>query len=418
MNLKVVLTLSLAANIALGFVAWRKNSEAPAPVSSESLSPPTESKAESSTKVTPMTIAAPPAAATSTNTPSKRFDWQSVESADYKEYIANLRAIGCPEETIRDIITADVNKMFDDKKRQARGPSKKYEFWKTGSPMMGMPSAEELKLSRQIDEERNATLKNLGIQPDLRSQVSSMMNPLESMFDFVSEDKRAELLKAMTSMQESFASGGQPDAQDFLKAQQDMEKKVKALLTPEEALQYDLRMSMTANMMRQQLNGFEPSEAEFLKVFDLRKKFDDEFSPLGIMNEKEDGRKKRTEAQQALNDQLKTTLGESRYIDYERAQDPYFQQMFKAAQRGEVGGAQAIQAWEMKKMAEEKANELRRRGYSNQAERDAALRAIRAETESSLRQTLGEKGWENYNRPMNTIWLDQIARTAPTAVKP
>src|SRR6516162_1933421 len=36
------------------------------------------------------------------------FSWRDVESPDYPVYIANLRAIGCPEQTIRDLIIADV----------------------------------------------------------------------------------------------------------------------------------------------------------------------------------------------------------------------------------------------------------------------------------------------------------------------
>jgi hypothetical protein len=44
--------------------------------------------------------------------PPPGFSWRSIESADYKEYIANLRAIECPEQTIRDIIIADVNKLY------------------------------------------------------------------------------------------------------------------------------------------------------------------------------------------------------------------------------------------------------------------------------------------------------------------
>src|SRR4026208_334683 len=39
-------------------------------------------------------------------------DWNMVESDDYKKYIANLRSIGCPRDTVRDIIIADVNKLF------------------------------------------------------------------------------------------------------------------------------------------------------------------------------------------------------------------------------------------------------------------------------------------------------------------
>lgn len=47
----------------------------------------------------------------------ERLDWRSVESEDYRHYIANLRAIGCPEETIADIIRADVNKLFQSRRK-------------------------------------------------------------------------------------------------------------------------------------------------------------------------------------------------------------------------------------------------------------------------------------------------------------
>lgn len=40
------------------------------------------------------------------------FRWSQLESSDYRKYIANLRGIGCPEQTIRDIITADVDEAF------------------------------------------------------------------------------------------------------------------------------------------------------------------------------------------------------------------------------------------------------------------------------------------------------------------
>src|SRR5687767_2387679 len=52
---------------------------------------------------------AQPAAAESV---AVRFHWRMIEAADYQKYIANLRAIRCPEATIQDIILADVNELF------------------------------------------------------------------------------------------------------------------------------------------------------------------------------------------------------------------------------------------------------------------------------------------------------------------
>src|SRR5262249_46403294 len=43
---------------------------------------------------------------------SSNFSWRVLESADYKQYIANLRAVGCPEQTVQDIIIAAVTKQY------------------------------------------------------------------------------------------------------------------------------------------------------------------------------------------------------------------------------------------------------------------------------------------------------------------
>src|SRR6266481_4686092 len=40
-----------------------------------------------------------------------RLSWSNIESTNYQTYIANLRGIGCPEETVRDIIITDISKL-------------------------------------------------------------------------------------------------------------------------------------------------------------------------------------------------------------------------------------------------------------------------------------------------------------------
>lgn len=55
-----------------------------------------------------------------TNPVSDQFTWAQVESQHYKDYIARLRAIECPEQTIRDIITRDVNKLYALKQKELR----------------------------------------------------------------------------------------------------------------------------------------------------------------------------------------------------------------------------------------------------------------------------------------------------------
>jgi hypothetical protein len=53
----------------------------------------------------------------------KAFNWSQLESSDYRDYIANLRGVGCPEQTIRDIITADVDNLYERRRGQLRQQS-------------------------------------------------------------------------------------------------------------------------------------------------------------------------------------------------------------------------------------------------------------------------------------------------------
>src|SRR6266536_3647090 len=41
------------------------------------------------------------------------FDWAQVETTDYKQYVSRLRAIGFPEELVRSILIADVDKLYE-----------------------------------------------------------------------------------------------------------------------------------------------------------------------------------------------------------------------------------------------------------------------------------------------------------------
>jgi hypothetical protein len=84
--------------------------------------------------------------------PAKKFRWSQLESTDYRQYINNLRAIGCPRQTIRDIITADVHSLY-----AARGEQSGHE------PLQAQIRAAKLLALRA--EENSVLLALLGPQP-------------------------------------------------------------------------------------------------------------------------------------------------------------------------------------------------------------------------------------------------------------
>src|SRR5216117_3816516 len=114
----------------------------------------------------------------------KPFNWESVEATDYKQYIANLRSVGCPEETIRDIITADVNKLYESKRKELAGPKKKFEFWKPGSMMGAAFDPERAEKERALNKEKRALITELlGSAPDDKPDIlAGAATQLEAMF--------------------------------------------------------------------------------------------------------------------------------------------------------------------------------------------------------------------------------------------
>ena len=418
MSQKTLLIFSLVMNVAFGAMLLR----------SKPVEPPVE-LAPAQTKAAPFVPATPAAAKTRTvtqvvtNTVAQKFDWNAVESDDYKKYIANLRAIGCPEETIRDIITADVNKLYDAKRKALAGPKKKYEFWKPGM-MLGAPAdPERTEKERALNKEKRVLLTELlgsapEEKPDLLAGVASQ---LDAMFDFLPTEKRSKVMELMQDMQtkmQKAMENGAPDPEDMRKVMKDIETEIGRVLTPEELLDYNLRFSTTATMMRFQLSGFEPNEQEFLELYKKRKAYDDEFGEsFAAVNHKGEEKAKQDAAKKALEESVKAQLGDERYADYKRSEDFAYQAMFRAASREGLGKDAAVKAFNMKKAAEDQAGKIRSDKNLSSDQRTAALRGIRDETERSVKGVLGEKGFTSYERNNGAYWLKGIAPDAPTPTK-
>ncbi len=71
------------------------------------------------------------------------------------------------------------------------------------------------------------------------------------------------------------------------------------VLTPAEWKNYNFRLSNTANSIRHSLSNFEPSEAEFRAIYDLRSAFEENHAFVGSSSPNQ--MRVRMEAQKQLN---------------------------------------------------------------------------------------------------------------------
>src|SRR4051812_1708635 len=133
-------------------------------------------------------------------TTTNGFQWASVESPDYREYIANLRAIGCPEETIRDIVIADVNKLFAGRIAGLYPTAKDYKFWRVEDRAAREEDRAREQKRRQIEKEKRALIKELlGIDYDVEmARLSGKPDEDDLRHGFLSAEKQ-ELLKSIQS---------------------------------------------------------------------------------------------------------------------------------------------------------------------------------------------------------------------------
>jgi len=106
MNSKTFLLLSVALNVVCMAILL-----GPTRVPQPEQAPPQKLEATPAVTEVPFVSPAPlaPPVAPTLSAPAPRpFHWGQIESTDYAVYVANLRSIGCPEQTIRDIISADL----------------------------------------------------------------------------------------------------------------------------------------------------------------------------------------------------------------------------------------------------------------------------------------------------------------------
>lgn len=208
------------------------------------------------------------------------FDWRQVESPDYRTYIQNLRATGCPEQTVRDIVTADVVQAYAAKRLEvAAAAYRDFKYWSTDPSEAGRRD-ELQRQRRELGEEMGSALEQLlgdGIlPPDTSREWRAAV--LEQQLAFLPADKREAARKTLlrfadnntqiVSLVENHQPTSNPDELRRIVDTYDAEhEELSRILTPEEYEQLQMSVSWTAANVRKRLANFHPNEEEFRMIF-------------------------------------------------------------------------------------------------------------------------------------------------------
>ncbi len=359
---------------------------------------------------------------TVTVTHEKEFDWGSVESQDYREYIENLRAIGCPEETIRDIIIADINKLYASKIAALYPSPKDFKFWRVDDRKARTEEKGLARSRHELEQEKRELIQQLlGIDYDAElARASGRPDSDASRYGFLSPEKQEQaktLREKYRQMERELFKDGSawtPEKRaKFTALRAEGEKEMANALGPVDFEQYQLRNSNTAKNMREDLTGFQPDEDEFRKIFALRKSYDDQFSLSGKKGDV-GVREEQKAAQQALEAQLKATLGEQRFHDYQLSQDERYRSSFDFAQRYDLPSQTANTLYAVRLAAELEQQRIRSDASLSPGAREFALNSLADETRNALEPTLGKDAWAKY-QSKDGGWINRLSMSRDLA---
>lgn len=244
-----------------------------------------------------------------------------MESDDYRTFMTNLRAIGCPEQTLRDIITADVVGAYASKRNELMAARyRDFKYWEAPRE----PGPEFAQQRRAVDDETASALRQLLGEETLMPATANEWKAaeLEQQLSFLSSDKLESTRSLLMRNQETdelaktLSDGHRPtedaeELQRILRAYEEKRASLSRLLTPEEYAKVEFAVSWTADNLRQAMKNFHPSEQEFQNIFRVWRAHDEDLVRRYATGEPDPG-----------NDhvfaRIREYLGEQRFEQYRR----------------------------------------------------------------------------------------------------
>jgi hypothetical protein len=401
--MKLALAFSLGLNVALAMITWRNSKE-----QFRALQKPVTSPAVTQIRYEHTPISPPIELGAITN----RFQWRMIESRNYEEYVRNLRAVGCPEKTVRDIIVAEVRKTYS--ARSASVPLAT-SFWSCG-PERQAAERRRVQNQRDLDQESQTLLRHL-LGSDL---------PAES-------QEEAEDLVEQAILR--FLAGPLPDAvfekvHLVLKQMSDIEQRSNDILLPSEKQQlWNLRQQSLASLQRflssaqydeltrrfaasqlvdHEFRDFQVSGSELREIAGLYAGiYGLPLEAVAFSGNDEEGH---TVEQKALfENSLLGFLGETRFAEYKRETDSEFQNIKAFIEQQSLSPEVAIKIYESKTLFDEHSRHLKQAGILSASEIENELQQAQRSMRSAVQQLLGGKSFELYVRQQGG-WVTNSTR--------
>ncbi|MEI7729070.1 MAG: hypothetical protein WCO56_05845 [Verrucomicrobiota bacterium] len=335
--------------------------------------------------------------------------WKQIEADDYVQYIANLRSIGCPEETIRDIIIADVDHVYA-RKRAQLALLRQDQWWQSS-----LDTKAEERMNQQFEalhQEKSALLAKLlgpdweqGSDQDIVNKAlakpylsgavlaqlpANVVSAVREGFEKLQADYLAHL-------KERDKAGREEDPLAVAKMRREYRAQLEKLLTPEQLEEYLLRNSRISEQLRDQLHGLNVTPEEFRAIFRARD---------GVERQLLFGGYTSAEGMVRVADQMddqaavaiKQVIGLQRFQEFQQNQNPaYRDAKALTAETGadpKVAGAVV----ELRNSLAQEEAAIQKDQDLTPEQKTVAVMLAREQMEGALRQVLGDEAYAKYQK--------------------
>ena len=421
MRTSLIILLSLATNVVLALVWFRADYVAlPAGDATR-------------TTVTAPVAGQSNAAASEADGSTAQSSWSDLQTDDLKEFVRRLRAVGCPEETIKDLVLAQLNRGYSIKQRAIwQNNLNPNDYWKPYKqhfdPAEARKNREHSHQMRDMQKEKTALIVELfGVDVEKERRKEEGIdnsdwgwNPNGNLA-YLPEAKRDAVQKFLDDFQDkeqefyaSVQGGWDADARARQK-QLEREKMtgLAQILTPEELREYALRNSQMASQIQSEIHGVDLTREQYEALFDVRSKYGD-----GIYNYTDDGNdadavKQIEQNKKDLQSDIAAALGADKAQDLQRAQDYNYQQLNSLANHYDLPADTAAKVYDFKGAAEKAVQDLSANTDLTPEQQQAARAQIQTETEQAVKTAFGSD--KIYKRYMNNggWWLNNLAPAPP-----
>ena len=333
------------------------------------------------------------------------FRWKDIESNDYLTYIQNLRSIGCPETTIRDIIVADVNQLYAHR-RATEISSGSHQWWRSDPDMDVLEEASD-KIQALDRERRDLLTRLLGPNWDVSGNLVSIPEmsitfdgpelgtlPLETKLavrDIITKgQERAEAYKRSQA-----SAGAAQDPAELAKMRQQTRDELAKVLNPAQLEEYLLRYSGNANQLRDSLRGFDATPDEFRAVFKATDSIDLQIQALQGLTDSASVKKK-AELEQQRDDAIKKSLSSERFTFYQLNSDPTFQQARDTAEQIGAAPETVLPLYQINQETDKERQRIMADGSLTPEEQSQALADVYRQQLDSIRKLLGDSAFQKF----------------------